>query len=772
MPKKEKKKVWSSFWLGDDEDQDTYLPFDEDLIFEGKDNELDTGSLDDNTLKLASGRRAIANFVNILTGEDIPVFFYDGKTGETDGKVVYLSADISKKEDFDPAVGLSLHEGSHILLTDFEIIKTLWGRISELYKLGKEIGISKDRVREFTHLMVNYVEDRFIDDYVFTNAPGYRPYYIALYDKYFNNEEVTKGLKSNLLREPTLPAYEARIINLTNLNTDLKALPGLRKIAEELSLKNISRLKTTKDRVKTAVEITKIVFSSIKQFIEDKKQQGQGHDPDPQKNQNSEIYFDIRMDGSEDEEGSEGGMKVKVLMPGKGEPEEEENEETGSGGSGEEGEGEDSDSDAPPLPKNPLNEDDVIGGEEASVDTPDSQKKEEEKHDEDFGDTSEVSKRQLKKIKEAIESQKEFLDHHKNVKKKAVSDKQKQLLDIIEKSGIILVPVGEDLTPANSAACKIDCVVVKKLTKELIFSGMFPLNQRRWGALSSKENEPVPSVKEAVIKGIQLGTALGKKLQIRQEINKSKYIRRRTGKIYKRTLHEFFNGNESICYKMFSDKFDKVNLHISVDASGSMSDHGKWEKTMTMAAAIAKACSMINNVRVCISFRTTSEQKTLSSNTSLPYIVLAYDSEVDKFCKIKNLFPYLNAGGATPEGLCFEAIIDELICRKPGEIYYFLNMSDGEPCFSYFGPNNSMITYNMSTGADHTRKQYKKILQSGVKGMSYFIESPKSSYSWGGSRDNHVDCFKKMYGKDAQFIDVNNITSIARTMNNLFLDKD
>lgn len=289
---KKKKPIWSSFWLDDGDGEESYLPFDEDLVFEAKDSDLDTGALDFDTLKLASGRRAISNFVNILTGEDIPVFFYGGETGETDGKVVYLSSDITKKEDFDPAVGLALHEGSHIVETDFEQIKTLWGRISELYKLGKEIGIDKERVREFTHLMVNYVEDRYIDDKVFRTAPGYRPYYVALYNKYFNSQEISKALQTNvLLREPTLPAYECRIINFTNPYTDLSALPGLRKIAEELSLKNISRLKTTKDRIKTAIEMTKIVFKNIKQYIEDKKQQGQGHDPDPKKKTQYEIFF-------------------------------------------------------------------------------------------------------------------------------------------------------------------------------------------------------------------------------------------------------------------------------------------------------------------------------------------------------------------------------------------------------------------------------------------------------------------------------------------------
>ncbi len=766
---KEKKPIWSSFWLDDGDDEESYLPFDEDLVFEAKDSDLDTGALDFDTLKLASGRRAISNFVNILTGEDIPVYFYSGDTGQTDGKVVYLSADIVKKEDFDPAVGLALHEGSHIVLTDFELIKTLWGRISELYKLGKEIGFSKERVREFTQIMVNYVEDRYIDDYVFRTAPGYRPYYVALYEKYFNNEEISKVLKTNkLLREPTLPAYECRIINFTNPYTDLNALPGLRKIAEKLSLKNISRLKTTKDRIKIAIEITKIVFQNIKQYIEDKKQQGLSHDPDPNQKSKHEIFFDIRVDDDE-----------KRKDTNKNEEEKPSNKEKSSkDGRKNKGYNEDNSSE---MTKNLFDENDVIGGEESSVETIESKKKEEDrkKEDEEFGDNEGITKKQLKKIKIAIEVQKQFLDNHRNVDKKKVSDKQKQILDAIEKSGIILVPVGTDIIPSNGSAMAVDCIVVKKLTKELIFSNLFPFCKQR--IENGKEPEPMENVRQAVIKGIQLGKQLGKKLQIRQEINTTIYPRRRNGKVLKRHLHEFFNGSDAYFYKSFTDKYDKLNIHICVDASGSMSEGGKWEKTMTMLVALAKAGSMIDNLRVCISFRSTIDQIDGNKNSpyisQLPYIVLAYDSAKDKFSKIKNLFPYLNACGATPEGLCFEAVMKQLVCNKPGEIYYFLNISDGEPCFSYYGPGDIHIDYGMENGAEHTRKQYRKILESGVKGISYFIESARTAYvntygAFSSTRDAHVNCFKKMYGKDAKFIDVNNVTSIAKTMNELFLNKD
>lgn len=708
MTEKNIKSIWSSFWL--DDEQELHLPFDEDLVFESKDSELNNGSLDVNILKLASARRAIANFVNILTLKDIPVYFWNGDTGLTNGKVVYLSSDIVKREDFDPAVGLALHEAVHIIETDFDLIKTVWGRISELYRIGKEIGLIKERVAKFTHLMVNYVEDRYIDDKQFRMAPGYRPYYVALYEKYFNNKEIGKYLQSSLFTTPTLSSYEYRIINFTNPMTNLDALPGLREIAQELSLNTISRLKTTKDRIKLAIDLTRIVFNSIKNSTEEKQNQITDSITNQSNFENS---------------------------------------------------------------KNSIqNEDDVIGGEYEEIDIVDqSSNKEGNKNSEyeEFGNINGFTKKQLKQIKLSLDIQKQFINGHSNVNKKKVSDKQKCLLDIIEKSGISMVTVGMDLTPTNTPAFGVDCVIVKRLTKELMFSGLFPLCDKQ-----QQIGDPVPdqNVKDAVIKGIQLGTRLGKKLQLRQEINVTTYPRRKSGKIFKRHLHEFINGSKSFFYKVHCDKFNKINIHISVDASGSMSDVGKWERTMTMLVAIAKAGSMIDNLRVCISFRTTISSNNSGYYDSLPYIILAYDSAKDKFFKIKNLFQFLTPKGLTPEGLCFEATMKQLVNNKPGEIYYFLNISDGEPCFSYSGPNGIPVIYDRNIGSEHTKKQYKKILESGVRGISYFIDSYSSVYSLNNLTDNKKAAFKRMYGKDAKFIDVNNITSIAKTMNELFLNKE
>ncbi len=100
----------SSFWYDFDEDDNVDIITGEE-IKPGKDYH-----------KMAATLRAISNFVRIVTGENIPVKYNSKDESFTDGKTVVISSNI-KDKDFDPTVGLALHEGSHCLLTDFDLLK-------------------------------------------------------------------------------------------------------------------------------------------------------------------------------------------------------------------------------------------------------------------------------------------------------------------------------------------------------------------------------------------------------------------------------------------------------------------------------------------------------------------------------------------------------------------------------------------------------------------------------------------------------------------------
>jgi uncharacterized protein with von Willebrand factor type A (vWA) domain len=189
---------------------------------------------------------------------------------------------------------------------------------------------------------------------------------------------------------------------------------------------------------------------------------------------------------------------------------------------------------------------------------------------------------------------------------------------------------------------------------------------------------------------------------------------------------------------------------------------------------------MVENLEVSVSFRSTINVKL----GEVPYVVLAYDSKTDKIAKVRQLFPYLRACGATPEGLAFEAIADEFIIGKKSneQDHYFLNISDGEPCYSLVPKMNKYgVSFNYvgESGALHTKMQVDKIRKQGVKILSYFISSDCSpsiftGLSFNASRGKSLtlkDLFGIMYGKDSQFIDVQNVSDIAKTINRLFLSK-
>jgi len=253
---------YSSYWLRDD-------------LFDDDSDVVDVvEKKQSNLLALASYKRAVSNFVNIVTNENIKVMFDQrGDNSYTDGKTVTISAKMDDKE-FDPTVGLALHEGSHIKLTDFSSLDKLnnWDfpqpiGYSYLSDLEAKHHMSYESVRSWVSGVVkdllNVIEDRRIDYYIYSTSPGYKGYYHAMYDKYFNAKIIDKGLKSSEYRTEDWESYMFRIINITNSNRDLDALPMLRKVWELIDLKNINRLQNTQQAFELACEVFKLVEDSL-----------------------------------------------------------------------------------------------------------------------------------------------------------------------------------------------------------------------------------------------------------------------------------------------------------------------------------------------------------------------------------------------------------------------------------------------------------------------------------------------------------------------------
>lgn len=692
----------SSFWM----DEDFLDNKDTDILGKGTKPAVDY-------VKLAGYKRAIANFVKIVTNKDnIPVKFSSGDQSYTDGDIVVISSKLEEKE-FDSTVGLALHEGSHIALTNFKAVKE-YMRSSGPYLMSllnwhnekwPKQTMDTWELMPMVKDLANIIEDRRIDKFIYDNAPGYQGYYKALYDKYFNAKEIDLALISGAKCERTFNDYLFHICNFVNPNRQLNALPALQEIWDIINIKNISRLTSTEDVFKIVTNVLQVIAKDI-DGLGEKSKGGDDQEPGPGNEGTGEGEPNgADVNDTDDETNDEmGGMGADMNL-----------DMQGSNSS-------DSDTDGP---------DSSSGGD---IDPKEAAKQAKE----------------AKALEDAIQKQKDFLNG--NIKKKKLSATDAKKINAASESNMNYASVGgdvENVTGNTMKGQKTSCMVIKGITTTLIESAL----------VSSHLTDPV-AARDAITKarygrtdyiaeGIALGTLLGKRLKTRDEERSLKTSRLDTGRIDRRLVAELGFGNDKVFSQVLHTTVTPSIIHISIDASGSM--HGKkWEASIKTAVAIAKAATMINSLDVVISIRG-------CYNSGSPLMFIAYDSRKDKFSVIKDKFYALKTDGSTPEGLCLQAVLDEIIKSSQGKDSYFINLCDGEPGYS-----DANIQYGGDYAVEHTRTQVNKMRKAGIKILAYFVTDESVN-------KRSMDKFRKMYGPESTHIDLNNLTQLAASINKLFV---
>ena len=613
-------------------------------------------------VKLAGYKKAISNFVNIISGQSVKVTF-KGTDSYTDGKTVTLSGNIDEK-NFDFNCGLAMHEGSHIVYSTFlkysDYIDMIDKMTGSRWMNSKAVDhdttsqLFVTTVKELT----NYFEDRRIDNIVYNAAPGYRGYYKALYEKYFNSKTINKALKSKTYSEEvTVSNYMFYIANMTNQFTDSNDLPGLRKIFKLINLNNISRLKDTAAAAKLAIVTTKEIFDIV--------------------------------DLAQKEE--------RKKNPGAGEAE---RKEDGAGKTREE--------------RRKLNPT--------------------QKPSQGQGNTQ-LSDRQAKMLENAVDKQKELISG--KVKKTGLKRNEEKMMQSLSSAGATKQEV--EVTDEYGEKSKCDVLVLERVTEEVADSHVASFLRKSRYHDEKKD--------KAIAEGLRLGSMLGRKLQIRNEEQTLKTTRQTKGKIDKRIIAELGFDNTNVFQQMYTNRFKAVNIHISVDASGSMTG-SKFKNSIKSVIAICKAASMTKNISVQVTFR-----GTVSRSSRDACVAVLYDSKKNNIKHLIKFIGFTEAGGLTPEGLCFNAL-NKLILDSKSETNIFVNYSDGMPYCE---------NYNGDAAIRHTKKEVDKLKYNGFKVMSFFITDGEHEYE--STKNN----FKTMYGKDAMFIEPTNMMMVAKKLNNIFL---
>jgi hypothetical protein len=565
--------------------------------------------------------------VKILTREEIPVDFYSNDMGDsmTDGKGIIISSTINSN-NVDSVVGLALHESAHCRYTDFSYVKKLANHL-----LSDNLMMGKDMI----HLLMNFVEDRRIDSLVYKTAPGYQGYYNSMYERYYYNSTVDKGLSGTEYRQENWEAYLFRIINIFNSNSDMDALAKLREIYDIIDLKNIDRLKNTQESFEVAKEMYILLAAHFRSLP-----------PAERKNQN-----------------------IK------------------------------------------------------------NQKK---------GEKNSISKEEIKK---SFRKQEEFLKG--NVYKNPTTRKQKSQIEAISKSNISV----RDVNIEGKRETKYKVHVIKGISNTALKSKLYGVfNPQSW-----KEQE--------INKGISLGKKLHSKLRIRNEQITLESTRLRKGKIDARRVYAA-GFVEDIFKKTNRSTYKPINLHVSIDGSGSMEGE-KWDNTLINTVALGYIALKMDNINLNISVRTSGR---MDQKTNIPLLVLAFDSKKHTLSDLKKL-GHLKTNGLTPEGICLESLNDFIPASSYYLDSYLINMSDGWPMFE----NGKGDHYTGQEAINHTAKVVQNMRKKGVNILSYFI-STKGITEY--KNQEIVEGFKTMYGKGASFIDPKNINEVTKTLNKLFLTKN
>lgn len=641
--------------------------------------------------QLRSIQRSVAGFVKIATGQEYPVVFSGGQQSYTDGKTIVISAD-TNPTSMDSTVGTALHEASHCLLSNqaFRFLPTMQTRFPALLDLFKfaaalranatrlNIPISrpaklidaakpalgqeeKGSVIELVQMVMNVLEDRRIDNWMYQTSPGYRPYYDSMYDKYWHSADIDKAMQDPRFHAPCVDNYMMFVINMTNKHYDPKAMPGLaeiRKIAH-LTPAGLDARGDSDPRWRNVNRPSS----------------------DPKNEDELPLLF------------ADAVRIVNIVL---------EHSKTYEN---------------PNKPKNGKGE--GKDGQNAS-DLPNM----------DFG-----------RVGKALDRQRKFLNHDTD-KKGASKNVQDQLDQLRDSKATITEVDGEFL----GKGVKAKVVIYRDVTPAVVKSATFPFSFSAGGRYGNGGKNV--DATRALTNGIRMGQILAARIAVTQDESPLTFTRQLSGRLDKRLIAGLGHGQTSVFSHKFVERKEPSDLWLDVDFSGSMNGE-KFVNALGLAVAIAYAAEKTRTLNCTVAVRDAGHDSAR--------IAILYDSRRHTFNQLRSIVPYLSVNGGTPEGLCFEAVKEEILTKaKADGNMYFINLSDGEPGCS-FQHNGRHYSYGGQPAFDHTRRLMREFQNAGIKVLSYFI----SDYA--GAETN----FRSMYGASASFIRPDQVNGIVRTLNRL-----
>ena len=705
------KNTHSSYWL----DRDLFV--DDVDVLDSKDT-LGIVAEGPNLMKmvrLAAIRRAVSNFVQILVGKQIPVQYSSGKDSYTDGEHIVISAD-ENPDTFDPTVGLALHEASHVLLSDFTFLKALvkfqtnevpytvpngtayqtqqrW----DVFTADRKTFVTRDsnilsklllpelfaqlpcpsdynyvlrtnKMLNDIKVLMNILEDRRIDKYVYTNAAGYRPYYDALYSKYFYTEDQANNLRYNPeWRELTVDNYVNRLLLAFHPAADPEALVGLKELIALMDIKSIERVghiptMTRADGTTMPMYYNSVQYEEMPQLWKDA----------------CVLYAHILTFVKDGQDTSKTQQEAAAGGEGEG----------GEGGEGEgEGEGESSEAELPNM--------DAPMGKMAPTPV-------------EVGPKGKAGKFSASKANKELEAMKKIMNNE--AKKKKITAAEATAITSMEQASAEIVDIKGDGVPFGH------CMITRKLSESIISSDWFIFGRPAGWANNQT----------AIAAGRRMGAILEQRLQVRNDPIFTKQTRLPQGGLDRRLLAQLGMDITSVFQKSRVDMHRPAMLHLTIDASGSMGGN-KWAQCVTVAVALAHVGSKIRNIDTVVSIRGGVDMPMVailfdSRRDQLATFIKHMNSIMPSGATPEGLCFKATMDLVLESADTHDVYFINFSDGEPSFDYTRRKALDKSGVNQYF-------SYGGDLAITHTRKMVKMIKDRGVKVLSYFISEDGNYYA-------------------------------------------
>jgi hypothetical protein len=680
-------------------------------------------------LALSSIRRGVENFVRIVAEREIPVKYVTSDHVAAGEAAIFdatkAQIEISAPDDIDKVdaiVGRAIAEGVHMVLShqthteesipvfvavqhvhEMPSLYCTGALFTELERLQLSID---DFAMDLTRFLL-VLEDRRCDAWMYSRAPGYRPYYEEMYRELWQSDDVAMVLSMPETHEPTLDNYRFRVTNVGHPDMDPQSLPGLADIVALFDLDHVARFAHDVKIWHTYRHNYGIDTQTMQQYFDDKFL--------------PEMIVVARTAVLE--------MYRQCPTP-EPQPQPEADDAT------EEDQPQPSTTPAGPHDPNGPVDPQLTGDEDADADM--------DEEPAEVDPTLTPTQHMVRGLQKALDD-----DLYHTTEKCAVDDASLSGMEALDSADADMREVGKGMqTVKGDPITKVPCIVYRRLTDQLLNSENFPFAQSR---NTSGKATIQPNSAQALTDGTHMGNALAHRIQVLADESKLIITRQKKGQIDKRLLANLGFDSDAVFCETIIERKEPIVLHFSVDASGSMAGP-KWQKALTVAVALARTAKQIRTLDVTISLRS-------SDHFGNAAVAMIFDSRRDSFEHVRHFFPYLCAASATPEGLAFEAIRNEIISMDPKARKFFVNISDGAPSFQSY--QDRSLAYHGEAAYRHTAQQMRDFREAGITVLSYFVSD--------GYGDHDKDAFRKMYGREAEFIEVEKVTQIARTLNKMFM---